>query len=201
MTVLAQFGRFSWGPSDKIAVIRRVMDAIRDDSAAFRELAVRFVEHLRELRRSAATIRAHWRTLAALLRVIAKHTRTAAVELGPLPGPRPRSRLTHDDVLALVRETADGASRHRHRDAAIVGLLGDAGVGPAYVLALRVQDVAAIACAPEVAAALAECTSGEPPDAPAIRGPRGLALSRAALYEIVRNAGATVDALGRASRS
>lgn len=198
---LAVFGRYAWGIEEPISVISRVIAAIREDSAAFRTLARQWIEDLRGEGRSIATLRQRWRTLAALLGVLEQRTGELAPRLGALPLPAPADAVTIAEAFELAARLAE---ERRERDAAILALLADGvldrrRMGEAAVLALRVRDVSLVAVDARARPWLAACVAGQRPQAFVFRGPRGRALSRAALYDVARNAGLTLSALASAS--
>jgi integrase len=184
----------------EIAVIRRVLEAARDDPQSLRALALAWIESERERGMSAQTLSLRWRTLSALLGAIKRRAAESgeriAVDLGPRPR-APQRPLVDGDVAALVRElAADG----RHRDAVIVGLLGELGLRDHEVLALRVRDVATLPASPPLAAALARVTRDARPQRAVLCGRPPRELSSASLYGIVEHLGTTVAALRRAAK-
>jgi hypothetical protein len=196
---LASFGELLFDKRDSLSVIRKILATVRDDPTSLRALALRWIEHERARGMGASTLARRWRTLAALVGVIAKRNPPARGMTACTIGKRPRvavRRLRPGDVAEIVRTLA---AKGDHRDAAIIGLLGELAMTDRETLELRARDVAGLGCSPELAAALARTIEHAPPQGPAIRNAAGKGLSSAALYAIVEHTGTSVSALRRAA--
>lgn len=194
---LASFGALSWGARDSSRVILHVLRALRSDPGTLRALAVAWIDHEKARGMSPATLAQRWRTLAALLALIARlipaEFDRSICSLGPRPRVE-RRKLRRADVSEIVGGLLEVGNP---RDAAIVGLIGELGYTDRGALALRVRDVATLDATPELAAALVRAIRGARPQDFAIRNARGESLSRAAVYEIVEHAGTSVADLRR----
>lgn len=144
---------------------------------------------------SPATLALQWRTLAALVALVGRRLRIDGATLGARPRPDRRVLGAHGVADLIAALVADG----RHRDAALVGLLGELGLLEREALALRARDALALRCSPQLTAAIAAAARDVAPQDVLIQTSRGRPLSGASAHAIAEELGTSVAALRRAA--